>query len=184
VAARLSLDDPRVIAQGLAALGIPALALVVWRFNELIQAWGTAISTTPLPQYLWRLGPANDSEKVLYRAVLTVLFLAFTAGFVRVLQMRAELGTRRGAGEVAAIAIVVASLLLLNEVPYRILWQNKGERIEYLGARCYVIGEAGEQWLVYCPDTPPPRNKVVGRTDPGVRRTGTVESIFTQGNPR
>jgi serine/threonine protein kinase len=84
VAATLALDDPLVLAQALAALGIPSLALVVWRFHALIQGWGTMISTTTTPEVLWRLGPANSDEKVLYRAVLTVLLLAFTAGLVRI----------------------------------------------------------------------------------------------------
>jgi hypothetical protein len=178
ISKKLALDDPIVFAQGLAALGIVALCVVAWRFRQLIDAWGADISTAPAEQ-LWPLSPANYDEKVLYRAVLTLLFLAFTAGLVRVIHLRARLGTRRGIGGVAAVGMIVATFFLLNEVPYRLLWQSKGIVVEYAGARCYIIGQAGTQWLLYCPETPPPRNKVVDRADPRVRSSGALENIFT-----
>jgi serine/threonine protein kinase len=178
IAKRLALDDPIVFAQGLAALGVVALSVVVWRFSALIHAWGAHISTTPAEE-LWPLSPANEDEKLLYRAALTLLFLAFTAGLVRVIRLRARLGTRRGTGGVAAVGMIAATFFLLNEVPYRILWKSRGMFVEYSGTRCYVIGETNAQWLLYCPDTPPPRNKVVDRTDPRVRSSGALENIFT-----
>jgi serine/threonine protein kinase len=178
VARRLTLEDPIVSAQGLAMLGVVALAVVAWRFNGLIRAWGANISTAQ-PGQLWPLGAENESEKVLYRVVLTVLFVAFGAGLVRVLQLRARLGTRGGIGPVAALVAIVASLLLLNEVPYRILWKSAALRVDYRGSRCYAIGEDPGRWLLYCPDGSPPRNRVVDRIDPDVRTTGVTESIFT-----
>lgn len=175
---RLTLNDPVVLAQGLASLGLLAIALVAWRFNGLIRAWGASISTAQAWMF-WPLGPDNEGEKVLYRAVLTVLLLVFSAGLLRVSQLRSRLGTRRGAGAVGALVAVVACLLLLNEVPYRILWKSKAMRVEFSGLRCYVIGEERARSLLFCPDTKPPRNRIVEKTDPAVRPSGVIENIFT-----
>jgi hypothetical protein len=70
-------------------------------------------------------------------------------------------------------------LLLLNELPFRILWRPFAVRSEYDGARCYVIGEDAARALLYCPDNVPPRNKVVQKNDPRLHSTGVVENIFS-----
>ena len=180
VAARLSLDDPIVLAQGLATLGTAAIAMVTWRFFDLIQAWGTMINTGP-SELLWRLGPSNVDEKVLYRAILTVLFLALGAGLVRVLKLRARLGTSGHTGGLAALVLVIVAVLLMNEAPYRILWKSYAQRSEYNGARCYVIGKDGAESLLFCPDSPPPRNRIVHANDPAFRPSGVLENMFTVG---
>ena len=174
----MSLDDPRVLAQGLATIGVVALGLVTWRFRALILAWASTISTAE-PGVCWPLGPANEDEKVLYRAILTVLFLAFTAGLLRVIHLRRRHGTRNGTAGLAAVTAIAAVFLLLNEVPYRLLFKSQAMRVAYNGLRCYVIGEDQERRLLYCPDTSPYRNLVVPRSDPAVRPSGVMESIFT-----
>jgi serine/threonine protein kinase len=178
IARRLSLDDPLVLAQSLATIGVAALFLVTWRFSELIQAWGSTISTAE-PERLWPLSLGNEGEKVLYRAVLTVLFLAFTAGLLRVVHLRRRQGTRKGTAGLAAVAAIAAVFLLLNEVPYRILFKNQAMRVTYNGMRCYAIGEDQQRWLLYCPDTKPHRNLIVPRGDPAVQLSGVMENIFT-----
>jgi hypothetical protein len=178
VSARLSLGNPIVLAQGLTTLGAAAIGFIAWRFNLLIQAWGSSISVAP-DQLLWRLGPANEDEKVLYRAALTLLFLAFGAGLIRVIRLRVEQRVREGGAVFVALVIVVVSLLLLNEAPYRILWKSDAPRIDYQGAPCYVIGEDAARWLLFCPRKAAPRNRVVNRADPGIQQSGEFENIFT-----
>jgi hypothetical protein len=174
----LHLDDPVVLAQGLATIGVGALCLVAWRFSDLIRAWASSISTAE-PQRLWPLGPANEDEKVLYRAVLTVLFLASTAGLLRIIHLRQRQGTRQATAGLAAVTAIAAVFLLLNEVPYRILFKSQAMRVAYSGLRCYVIGEDQQRWLLYCPERRPHRNIVVQRTDPAVHASGDMENIFT-----
>jgi hypothetical protein len=116
---------------------------------------------------------------VLYRAVLTVLFLAFTAGVLRVIHLRRRQGTRNGTAGLAAVTAIAAVFLLLNEVPYRILFKNQAMRVAYQGMRCYVIGEDPQRLLLYCPDTGPDRNIVVPRSDPSVHSSGVMENIFS-----
>jgi len=182
LAAKLSLHDALVFEAGLVTVGILSLAAIAWQFNALIRAWGSNISTTA-PEAIMRLGPANESEKILYRAVLTVLLLLFTGGLIHAIRLRARRPTKRWGSFMACVAIVV-SILLLNELPYRILWQNQGPQISYNGIRCYVIGRASPELLIFCPDTNPPRNRVVRDNDPLVRTTGVTESIFSPARAR
>ena len=174
---RLSLDDVLVFEPGLMTLGIAALALVAWQFNDLILAWGSNISTASSGQ-LARLGPEYENEKVMYRAVLTVLLLLFSGGLAHAVRLRSRRPTGRW-GSFAACMAIVASILLLNEVPYRILWKNQAPRISYDGSRCYVIGASGSDSLIFCPDLPPPRNKIVRSSDPRIHPSGVTESIFS-----
>jgi hypothetical protein len=177
--ARLGLNEPIALAQALSMLGVCAIAGIFWKFSQLIDALISNISVAPA-ELMWRLSPANINEKALFRAVLTLLFLAFGGGLIRVLHLRARLGTRGGRGAVAALAIIVGLLLLMNELPYRTLWKNAAMRTEYNGARCYALGEDATRTLLYCPDAAAPRNRVVQKHDPRLHPTGIVESIFSQ----
>jgi serine/threonine protein kinase len=179
-AARLKLNDPIVMAQALTALGVVAVGGVFWFFRPLINAWANTLSTAPT-DVLWRLGEGNEDQKLMYRAVLTLLFLVFFGGFVRVLALRRRLGTKGGTGPVAALAMVVIMLLLMNELPYRLLWRAFAIRGEYDGARCYVIGEDESRALLFCPTISPPRTKTVPKNDTRFTSHGVVERIF---NPR
>jgi serine/threonine protein kinase len=182
LAARLSLHDALVFESGLVTLGVLTLAIVAWHFNELIRAWGSNISTAPA-EAIFRLGPANEGEKVLYRAVLTVLLLLFAGGLGHTIRLRLRRPVRRWGSFAASVAIVV-SILLLNEVPYRILWHNQAPRISYNGIRCYVIGNASAERLIFCPDASPPRNRIVRDNDPLMVETGVTESIFSPAGVR
>jgi hypothetical protein len=177
---RLALYDPVMLAQALAATGLTTLVVFAWRFNALISAWVTRISSDPAAlQNLAPLSPDDEGERVLYRAVLTVSLLVFCAGLARVVQLRARLGTRRGLGALLALVSIVVALLLLIELPYRTFFQNKVPVAELRGMRCYVIGEDSARRLLYCPGAGVPRNKIVDRNDPAVRLPGEVESMFT-----
>jgi hypothetical protein len=179
---RLSLHDALVFEPSLITLGVLALTSVAWYFNGLIRSWASNISTAT-PEMILRLGPANEGEKVLYRAVLTVLLLLFAGGLVHTIRLRLRRPAKRWGSFAACVAIVV-SILLLNEVPYRILWHNQAPRISYNGVRCYVIGAAGPELLIFCPDASSPRNRVVRDNDPLIRTTGVTESIFSPAGAR
>jgi predicted Ser/Thr protein kinase len=182
LAAKLSLHDALVFESGLVTLGILALVTIAWQFNGLIQAWGSNISTAPAERIM-RLGPGNEPEKILYRAILTVLLLLFTGGLIHAIRLRTERSTKRWGSFAACVAIVV-SLLLLNEVPYRTLWHNQAPQISYNGMRCYVIGRSSPELLIFCPDANPPRNRVVRDNDPLIHATGVTESIFSPASAR
>jgi len=182
LAARLSLHDALVFESGLVTVGVMTLATVAWHFNALMRAWGSNISTAPA-EVILRLGPGNEGEKVLYRAVLTVLLLLFAGGLGHAIRLRLRRPASRWGSFAACVAIVV-SILLLNEVPYRILWHNQAPRVSYNGMRCYVIGGSNADRLLFCPDASPPRNRIVRDTDPSIVETGVTESIFSPASAR
>ena len=68
IAEKLSLDDPRVLAQGLATIGVVMLGLVTWRFRALILAWASTIST-PSPGVCGRSArPTRDEGACIERS--------------------------------------------------------------------------------------------------------------------
>jgi hypothetical protein len=182
IASTLGLNDPIVLAEGLALIGTVAVAAVIWKYRLLITAFMQRISAAA-PEQLLPLAPENVAERATYGIIVNILMVTFVAGFFRIIQLRARHTSRNGSGAVAIAGAMLAIIVLMQQIPYRIVWHNKFERIEVAAAQCYVIGEHEMDWLVYCPDTSIPRNRVIRRDDPAIRRTGIVESIFTPANP-
>jgi hypothetical protein len=181
--ARLNLNDPMVFAQAVSTFGLIALAAIVWQFSDVLRAVvaftisvASAETLRPLRLDAHRVGPS------LYRASLDLLALCLGAALFRISRLRA---LHRPAGRWAMLpvgALLVLTVLLI-EVPFRLVWKNEAPRLDVAGERCYVLGEAADEALIFCPDRNPPRNRVIKLTDPAVRRLGTVESIFTPPDP-
>jgi hypothetical protein len=98
---------------------------------------------------------------------------------VRVQRLRVSARKPGVRGAIGLVGLLLVITILLCELPYRIFHHSQMERIEVDGERCYVIGQRADEWLIYCPNRPPPRNRTVQRTAPGVQGSGTIESIFT-----
>jgi hypothetical protein len=180
---RIGLDDPVGLAQGIAAVGFVILAVVVVKFWPVLDASFGFIDTYPSNTFAPLGIDARRSALGLevLNFVLSVLLFAFGAGVYRIARLRSLQRVRRG---IAPLVIVVVMLVLVAFMlfePYRIQWRNKFDRVVVGSQRCYVLGERGDDWLVYCPDRPPPHNRVVSRTDPAVRKVGINESIFATG---
>jgi serine/threonine protein kinase len=174
---RLELDDPVVLAQALATLGIVVTALLFWVFRDLIRAVAGFINSSPAEWFL-ALHPDNPARGY-YRIALTLVTLAFALGLYRVITLRRARRARDGVGSLLLLAAIVAFLVMMADVPYRLFSYSECERVDLGNLRCYAIGESGDDVLVYCPGSPPPRNRVVKRTDPSLHRLGIVESVFT-----
>ncbi|OFW17292.1 MAG: hypothetical protein A3F69_03790 [Acidobacteria bacterium RIFCSPLOWO2_12_FULL_66_10] len=181
-ASTIGLNDPTVLAQALAMAGVLALGVIGWRYVDLIVACTTKISMAA-PADMLPLGPDHSPENARYGIALSVVALSLGLGLLRVIRLRARLGIRDDNGTLAAAGAVLALTVLMYELPYRVMWQNQFQKIQWSGARCYVIGEAADQWLIHCPDQAPPRNRVIRRDDQAVRTVGIRESIFTPGEP-
>jgi hypothetical protein len=176
--ARMHLDSPAAAGQAILVVQIVVLVLFCWRFSNLIGAFTSNISTAS-SSTLAPLAPGNEAAHDAYRLVLPLIVLGMVLAWMRVWRWERRSGARgdRAAGA-TGLALVVLALLLL-EFPYRILRHSLFLRVAYDSERCYVIGDRGENLLLYCPDAPSPRNKVVDAGDPRVERTTTIESIFT-----
>jgi hypothetical protein len=112
-----------------------------------------------------------------------MLLLIFSGGLAHAIRLRRRRPAKTW-GSLAASVAIVLSILLLNEVPYRILWHNQATRISYNGMRCYVVGRSSPEWLIFYPDASPPRSRVVADTDPLIQTTGVTESIFSTASSR
>jgi hypothetical protein len=174
----LHLDEPAAMAQALAAAALLSLALVSWGFSDLISAWQADVNSSPAALF-GPLEPANEREHNAYVIVLHLLALGFGVALFRINRRRDRTGGSGGTAAMIVIGAIVAVFVLMFVWPYRIMWQNAFERADAGAERCYVIGEAGGDLLLHCPDTAPPRNRVVERDEPAVRRLGVAESIFT-----
>ena len=176
--ARWGSDDPDTLTQTVGAFALVAVAAIVWEFADVILSCLSSISIAPVEK-LRLLQEDHTSRAFLYRLALNALAVAVVAAMFRIRRLRAR---RRGNASLWTIAPLVAILavtIVMSELPYRIIWQNKSERVAFEGERCYVLGESGSESLIYCPDKAPPRNRVVKNDDSTMRRTGIVESIFS-----
>ena len=180
---RLNLDDPSVLAQALAAVATVVLAVISWRFRDLILGFTSFISEVDAAS-VRVLQPGNFDEHILYGRVLDMFLLVFGVGFVYVLRVRRQSGRPIGNGPAIWAVSILSLAILLWEMPYRILWHNNFERVDFGSTRCYEIGERGAQVLLHCPDEAPPRNRIVSADDPRLKHRGALESVFTPSRNR
>src|SRR5262245_7846059 len=143
-----------------------------------MDAWMTYISSAP-PARLEMLGPDHVRMRGWYRIELDMLILAFGFGLYRVAGLRRKTRTTRGRAALLMLSALVVVFVLLNEWPYRTFYHNEFERVNYAGARCYIIGTSVQDYLLFCPEKSPPRNQTIRRDAPELRRLGVVESVFT-----
>jgi len=177
-AARLGLDNPIGVGQMLLVLQVAVLAWVFWYFFDLIAAFRSTISVADAAT-LVPLAPENIRLHEDYRSVLPLLVFAMVAAWARVWRWRRQGASGSDRATVVAGTSLVVILVVLAQVPYRILNHNTFQRLAFAGERCYAIGERGTDLLLYCPDARAPRNKVVPAGDSRLERTRLVESIFT-----
>jgi RIO-like serine/threonine protein kinase len=178
VAARWALDDPAILAQTVGAFAVVVLGAVIWRFSDVILACLSNINIAPAEQ-LRPLQQGNTVPAFLYRLALNAMAVTVIATLIRISRLRARQRAPRSAWTIAPLAAILIVTVALSELPYRIIWQSRYERIAFGGERCYVLGESGQESLIYCPDKAPPRNRVVKDDDPAIRRTGIIEDIFS-----
>jgi len=175
---RLGLDDPAILAQAASALGLVVLVGVAWRYWDVINAWTTfTISSEPSDRLL-PLQPGHRDDLERYRVVLNLLLFVFAWAAVRVAQLRARQPFHQSVGSLVLVSLPLLATAAMGQVPYRIMMQSKFERVVYAGARCYLIGDAANESLIYCPGSRPPRNRVIAHGDPALEHVGVVENIF------
>ena len=99
---RLNFDNPAVIAQAVAAVGLVALVVVFWRFQDFHRAFETLVSdpSRNLALRIAPLRPHHLEDAGLYRAALQILMLFFSVSILRIVRIRARQASparRRGA---------------------------------------------------------------------------------------
>jgi len=177
-ATRIGLADLSVVGQLVFAVHVAALAIVCWRFSWLLGALTEEVNDGD-PSNLALLGPAYAWRHVLYGQALDVVILLMGVSWLTLIRARRRRGLPATDASVAAGLALLTLTVLLLVTPYRILWHNEFERVGFSGDRCYITGERGDTYLLYCADAVPPRNRVVPAADTRIRRLNVIESIFS-----
>lgn len=165
---------------------ISAAVLVVtwWNFGAFLGSLGDAslggISSAPR-EALAFLSPEFRATHSMYRKSFTAVVITGVALWYApiFLSLRRHEPIPR-ATLIGGAAVLALSLLILD-FPYRLIVGSKRnfERVTWQQNDCYLLGERPPQSLIYCPDLPVPRNRIVPSNDPDLKRLGTMQDIFT-----
>jgi hypothetical protein len=172
----LGLDQPGMLAQALTGLGVLGIAGLCMHHRDLFNAWTSKFESAPI-EWLLPMGP-HSFARLSYQIEAAVLLLPFTVGLLRVVQLRRQLRIDDDKASVAMLAGTVAVMVLLIAFPYRILNWRDFERVDLAGNVCYLNGQTADELLILCPNSNPPRNRVVKRDDPTLHRLGIIENVF------
>lgn len=161
---RCSLDDVAVLSSLSLLASAAALFGTWWYFAPL---FGTLagifpdISTVSLDQ-LSLLSPDFGRYHVSYRQA----FIGTTIACIMLWYpaVRLAIRTRRQIPRRVAIAgaLVFAFSLILLDFPYRLLSHDIDfAEVSWEGRSCHVLGERGDDRLIFCPSLPAPRSRTV-----------------------
>jgi serine/threonine-protein kinase len=155
------------------------LALVIWLFLDIFMLLIAADVHTVDTAALERLRPLSGT-RIWYRPVLTVALTGFVFAWIAIWRRQRARGRSVDRTTLAAGISMMAVMLVMLELPYALLFRP-ADRVSYEQLRCYQVGANPTHLLLYCPDAPPPRKRVVPSSDPRVQRTGDSDSIFSIG---
>jgi hypothetical protein len=176
LAAAFGLDDPEVLAPAVAIGGASALAVILWKFADLVNAFLHPVSDL-LPEQLSML-QQNRPDRVNYMNAIFLLMLSLSAGMWHVLEVRQRQRiTDRTAWPRIGFAVLALTVVCLA-VPYRIFFHAKFDTIRFRDKPCFVLGENRSELFLHCPTIAPPRNFAVGRSDPALRARSIKAGIF------
>lgn len=166
----------------LVAQGIFLLAFG-WYFQDIFEGLDSFISQRP-PVDLSALRPENESRHMWFDLILSLHLWVFGTAWFRMVRRETATGGR-GDPRIAAagLAVTVVALYVCEVIPFRIIYHNESERVLYRSQTCYIVGQRGQEILLFCPLQPPPWSRVVRLDDAGLQRDGTVENIFKQVEP-
>jgi serine/threonine-protein kinase len=151
---------------------------MTWRFWSILAALNSFLLGGPDP--LDALGLPNRPDHRLLGYLLTLTVFVFGIGWYQLWRQARSRGEQEARPMIrAGVLLTVGSALVFQAMPYRILFHSRGELVSYRSQRCYLVGQRGEDAVVFCPHRAPPRVQIVKAADPALRREGVVESIFS-----
>jgi serine/threonine protein kinase len=174
------LDDVAVLSSWSLLLSAGVAFAAFWFYKPLL--WAAIVSkvTTATVDDLAVLAPASVAYHNQYRLVFTGVVILSVAVWYPVARLLRK-GQSLHWGMFLSGGVVTCIALALLHFPYRQLYHNKSfEAVLLNNARCYVIGERGDDLLAFCPRLPPPRNRIIKRAGPGLTYLGVRESIFSE----
>jgi hypothetical protein len=178
-AKRLRVDDPQVLASLLLLVSMASLVAAWWYFTPIYDTLSAKISDEPASR-LAVLSPDFFAYRSLYRKTFfAVSNITMLAWYVVNRVSTPKRSPVDWAVTLGAGAVVLLSLLSL-ELPYRTFLHNDFETAQWQGESCYALGARDDAILISCPALPPPRNRVISKSDPDFKLSGVRESIFAR----
>ena len=179
---RLGLDDAETLSSVVLWLSGASLAVAWWYFGSLMRSCIEPISGAPAGQ-LALLGPARLPVRDLYRTMFTGLVVVGFLSWYLVLHLASRQGKRVSRGMLTGGAAILALTIATLDFPYRVLRHAQFEAARWNDQMCYIIGERASDFLLFCPELQPPRNRVVLKNAGSVERLGWRENIFARFEP-
>ena len=124
------------------------------------------------------LAPDQFYEHEDYRVWFTWSTIISAAVWVPVIRFAARCGQSVNKLMLFAAVVVFTVSLALLDLPHRAFTQNELETATWEGRHCYVLGERGNDLLMFCPELAPPRSVPVPKNAAGLRRLGVKENVF------
>jgi hypothetical protein len=178
VAHRIRLDEATVLGSVALILSTTVVLGAVWYFAPLLAALMIPEVQMGTDEQLRVFSHDYVAAHNQYRYVFAGVVLFSVAVWYPVLKLIRKGQTVHWGIIVAGIGATSFALVLLH-FPYRLLYfSHQMPAVEWNGSRCYVIGERVEQDLLFCATLPPPRNRIVAKTDSRLVPLGIRESMF------
>ena len=178
---RLGLDDPEALAAGALVASAAVLAGAWWYLRAeialLLGLIDPNVATAPAESLAF-LAPSFESRHTNYRFTLECVCIILAALWWVPIRVASRRGQRLNAGMLAGAAAILLLAMLMLHFPFRLLYQSELEAVEWDGRRCYVLGERGDEELLFCPHLEPPRNRTVGKGTVGLQHLGTRMNPF------
>jgi hypothetical protein len=176
---RLGLDDLEFLSAAALVTSVAVLAGACWYVrSELALIWGLDNVSTSRSEALAFLSPSFEPRHTTYRVTFEWACIALMALWRVPIRVAAQRAQRLNPGVLVAAAAIFLLAMLLLHFPYRLLYHAELEAVEWDGRRCYVLGERGDEELLFCPDLEPPRNRAVRKDASGLTHLGTRANPF------
>jgi hypothetical protein len=177
---RLGLDDMTTLASWVLLASAIMLVTGWGYFSPLLGAVFVHASTASVAD-LEYLSPGSLDYQNYNFLFFTIVSIFSIGGWYLVATLAARRRQPINQGLLAG-GIVIAVLAVLTLVmPYRLFVKAEADMARWNDADCYILGERGDDALLFCP-TMDPRNRIVQKTT--LQRLGTRENIFTKFSPR
>jgi protein kinase-like protein len=153
---------------------VVSLAMFAWYFWPLIMSMSTFQSRAE--GWIGELRPSNLATHEWAGELLTVGLLAFGVAWYRLSRLTAPRGQNESMTTLVAGITALALCVFFLSVQYRVLYQNRSERVLYGSEVCYLVGSDGDDALLFCP-LRFPRSMTVKMN--AITRTGIIENVFS-----
>ena len=175
---RLRLDEAAVLGSAALILSTAAILTAMWEFAPLLNTLLIVPLQMASDQQLRLFSHDFVADHNRYRYIFAFVVLFTVVVWYPVLKLIQKGQTMHWGIAVAGIGATCFALVLLH-FPYRLMYfTDQMVAVEWSGSRGYVIGERGDQDLLFCATLPPPRNRIVAKNDPRLVPLGIRESMF------